>query len=247
MPVEIPEHANWSPRYKFQWYYVKKVLDAGGTVLNVGCSHDPLEFGDLVTHFDYDDWSAYHKHFVQGDVHYLDSIVGDKSYDAVVLGDVLEHVVHPVLVAVQCCTVARQYVIMTVFKEWRLPGHGQWLEEAREIGKQENIKLGFVDVEDYHRKHFPQRISGGDEPHLEHVNQFTVEDVDAVVIAMQGTGFDCEVFMEVDEPLPHEGHPLTNWLIAMRRRDAWEEREELEGIPRAAAQEVLEAVSSAHN
>jgi len=237
--VVVPEHANWSPRYKFQWHYAKKVLDAGGTVLNVGCSSDPLEFGALVTHFDYDDWSAYYKHFIQGDAHHLSEIVGEKSFDLVVLGDVLEHVVLPHLVAVQCCTVARQYVVMTVFKEWRLPGHGQWLEEAREIGKQENIKLGFADVEDYQRKHFPLRLSGGDDPHLEHVNQFTVEDIDAVVIAMQGMGFDCEVFMEADEPVPHEGHPLTNWLIAMRRRDAWEVREELESVSRAKAQEVL--------
>lgn len=250
MPIAIPDHANWSTRYKFQWYYVKLVLDAGGTVLNVGCSDDPLKFGDAVTHFDYDDWSAVHTHFVQGDAHQLSQIVGSKSFDLVVLGDVLEHAVVPELMAVQCCWVARQYVILTVFKEWRLPGHGQWLDEGREIGRQANIALGFTDVEEYHAKHFPLRKSGGDDPHLEHINQFDVKDIDLVISAMEYSGFELEIFMEADEPVLHEGHALTNWLIAMRRKevtDAGKVRQELEPVSCAPEERILEEVISAHN
>src|SRR4030066_357175 len=121
--IEIPTFARLSPRYLFQWIVAKNVLERGGTVLNVGCSDDPLKFGDLVTHFDFDDWSKVHKNFVQGDAHELRKYVGKKSFTAVILGDVLEHVPEPHRVAEECCAVARRYVAMTIFKKWRLPGH----------------------------------------------------------------------------------------------------------------------------
>jgi len=237
--VTIPNFAYLSPRYWFQWQVVAQTLNQGGTVLNVGCSDDPLKFGGLVTHFDYDDWSKVHARFVQGDAHYLSRYVGAKSFDTVVLGDVLEHALNPALMATECCVVARQFVVMTVFKEWRLPGRGQWLKEGLACALDETRKQGASSPEEWQRAHFPLREPGPDTmPYLHHINQFEDEDIDEIIGQMVLRGFRCMSVASVKEPVDHNGHPLDNWLILMEACDAWQASEELENVSRVAAERV---------
>lgn len=212
MPTGVGLGPLTGPRMRFQW---NCVVDAEGPILNVGSCDDPLNFGDRVTHLDYDDWSEYFKAkgapFVQGDAHHLVEMFGEKAFDLVVLGDVLEHVVDPHTVLRNCCRVSRRAICLTIWEEWRCPGAGQWPDVAQEVAKQEARKHGFEDYYDYYDSVHPVKTRR-DQLHLGHINQFTDQDASKWVQLIRDEGFEVLVGGKVKEVV-HEGHDAYNWLI----------------------------------
>lgn len=237
-----------SPRMKFQWaYFAQAIEDAGAlSVLNVGCASDPLGFRDLAVHFDYDDWSTVHSHFVQGDVHHLDRHVEPQSFHTVILGDVLEHVVDPAETLRQCARAAREVLCITVFAEWRLPGVGQWIEEGQALARQGNLDEGWGEPEDYQRAFYPERVRGGDEPHLCHINQFDEAQMAELIEVVNAEGFGVLEYNYVAEPALHEDHELNNWLIAWRRNPDGEKEIHMPTGYKDSQQQGQGAVSPQH-
>lgn len=219
-------HYSPSRRIDFQWQYVHDYFNdhpeagKGGEppILNIGCSDDPVGFGEFARHVDIDDWSYKHKYFTQADAAKLP--FGDASYDVIVLGDILEHVESPKKVTDEAMRVCAPngLILMTVFEEWRLPGPGQWINEGHEIGDKMNRDLGFKDREDWQRKHYPEMIGFDDNKvsHLVHINQFTPADMQALCAYVSTQGFALIHFDYVCDAV-HEGHPCMNWLIAFKR------------------------------
>ena len=217
----------WAARVSFQWKYIadhyakyELPVDSPPEVLNIGCASDPIEMGDLAYHFDMDDWSYLHKWFKQGDAHELP--FPDKSFKLVIMGDIHEHLVDPLKATLEAARVVAPggALIMTIFEEWRLPGVGQWIEESHRIAEEENFKLGYFGHEDYQAKNYPQRIgvSNTEKPHLHHINQFTDDQVKAMVVTVinKMPEFRLELWIKAYEAT-HEGHDIHNWLIALRR------------------------------
>ena len=109
-----------SVRMRFQWSYFLQATN--GSVLNIGCADDPLYFEEGAHHFDLDDWSPYHERFTQGDAHELP--FEDRSFEVVVLGDIIEHLYDPKRAVLEAARVCSCWLAMTIFEEWRLPGPG---------------------------------------------------------------------------------------------------------------------------
>jgi SAM-dependent methyltransferase len=213
-----------SPRVEFQWKYFAMTPRAPeGQVpntLNVGCADDPIGLGEGAMHYDIDDWSYLHRYFEQGDAHKLP--FNDKTFLCVIMGDILEHVVDP-FVAVQEAmrvTAVGGLLVLTVFEEWRLPGPGQWIEEAHEIAEKENVERGYEGREDYQKKNYPERVGVPDEDdksHLCHINQFEDSDMVDMVNWVVSTGeFTVIENVKVVEE-NFDGHDWYNWLICFRR------------------------------
>ena len=214
-----------SPRNAFQWKWFWYYLSRDGAdspfpdVLNIGCSNDPVEFGEWAVHADLDDWSAYHKHFVQLDVQNMPQCE-DQSFGMVILGDVLEHIPDTQAALDELMRVCRVggFIVLTIFEEWRLPGDGQWIVEGQSQGDSESIKQGAKDRLDFQATHYPGMISVDDDehPHLCHINQFTSEDIDHMVSYCVQKGFVPLEALKMFETM-HEGHPIYNWLICLGR------------------------------
>ena len=206
-----------SPRMAFQMrYFTLAPKTDPPSVLNVGCSTDPLGFGEGAMHFDIDDWSKHHKYFTQGDVHQLP--FPDQAYHTVLLGDVLEHVTDPQKAVVECARVAQVRFIMTVFEEWRLPGLGQHIEAGQELARKTVAAEGFESNMKKHESQFPTVVLANDDetPLLCHINQFSDADIDACVARVQAVGFKIVEYRKAYEAR-HEGHPWYNWLVCMER------------------------------
>ena len=222
---EVVKISRKSPRVEFQWRYFETIdpkMDGNGfpRVLNIGCADDPIDLGDEALHYDIDDWTYKHKWFKQGDAHDLPKD-WSKNFDLVILGDILEHVVDPLVVAQEAARVTTigGTLVLTVFEEWRLPGPGQWIEESHEIADAVNVEMGYEDREHYQREHYPEKIGVDDDetPHLSHINQFTDGDMTNMInwLVTPGEFILLEATKVREEN--HEGHDWFNWLIAFRR------------------------------
>lgn len=101
-----------------------------GTILDVGCQDasgwasghqiagKPFSYFDSIpniTYFDMDKWS--HPNFVRGDAHHLP--FKNNSFDTVVSGDVLEHVIDPANFIKELIRTARTKVIITTPDEYQ--------------------------------------------------------------------------------------------------------------------------------
>jgi len=210
-----------SPRVEFQWKYFEmtSIAPNGGVpnTLNIGCADDPTFFAEGAYHVDIDDWSYKHKWFKQSDAHELP--FEDKSFAYVVLGDILEHVIDPNKVTQEAMRVTALggVLVLTIFEEWRMPGPGQWIEEAHKIADTENVEMGYEDREDYQRKIYPERIGVPDEgelSHLCHINQFKDGDIVDLVGGVVSTG---EFTVLENIKVPEIDQEWSNWLIAFRR------------------------------
>lgn len=209
-----------SPRMTFQWRYFETAApplpDGRPDVLNIGSADDPLGFKDGALHYDIDDWSYTNKWFKQGDAHQLP--FPDQSFDTVIMGDIHEHLRDPLKATLEAARVARRILVMTIFEEWRLPGHGQFIAEGTALGDKTSQDLGYKDRQDYQVKVFPKRVGFDDdvEPHLVHINAFNDDDIEKLILAVMDAGFRIGEMTKVHEAT-HEGHPWFNWLIAMER------------------------------
>jgi SAM-dependent methyltransferase len=215
-----------SPRISFQWKYVWWYLNALGwkdgetpIVLNVGCSDDPVGFGEAAMHFDLDDWSAYHQYFTRGDA--AATGFADNAWHVVVVADVLEHVPEPFEVLQEAIRICKPggFIILTIFEEWRLPGHGQWIEQGQIDGDASSRAQGYVDRADFQHQHFPKMVLEDDvaKPHLCHINQFNDEDIKILGDFMVSRGC-LYVSASKDLEAHHEDHDVFNWLLCMQKR-----------------------------
>ena len=119
LATKVVQRNNNSARMMFQWKYV---LKAKGDVLNVGSGEDPVGFGDYAVHLDILPLQDAHKRFIQASAY--DIPCADCSFSTVVLGDIIEHLEDPIRAIREACRVAKNYVVMTIFEEWRLPKMG---------------------------------------------------------------------------------------------------------------------------
>jgi SAM-dependent methyltransferase len=206
----------------FQWkYYMMVPHVEPPIVLNIGSANDPLEFGSYAMHFDIDDWTAEHKWFTQGDAHKLP--FPDRSYQLVVLGDIMEHVVDPMKVTDEALrvTAVGGYMVATIFEEWRLSGPGQHIEEGTLSARKHSQLLGYADEEDYQAKVNATRIgfSNDELPHLFHINQFVDSDIEGMISWALRNG-DVKLVEAVKAfEVTHDGHDIYNWLVAFQRLD----------------------------
>lgn len=188
-------------------------------ILNVGSCDDPVAIGDRAMHYDIDDWSAVHTYFTRGDAHALPFY--NQSYKLVILGDILEHVTDPAKVLSEACRVSSQYVVATIFEEWRLPGPGQWVEEALQGALKEAEKVTgrpWESLLEYERAHQPKRrdYQGEVIPHLYHINQFSDADITQLILFVESQGFQALEAIKAYETT-HEGHDIYNWLLSFVR------------------------------
>lgn len=218
-----------SPRVQFQWKYFDQVTpkliplddEFVPNVVNIGCADDPVSLGKMALHVDIDNWSYKHKFFRQSDAHDLPD-EWSRKFDLVILGDVLEHVVDPMKVTDEALRVTALggIALFTVFEEWRLPGPGQYIEEAHKIADEENRKMGYSDREDYQEQVYPDRVGvldEGDSSHLCHINQFTdAEMLDMVHYALRTGEFRLLEGVKQYEQ-EQDGHDWYNWLYAFER------------------------------
>lgn len=173
------------------------VLNVIGETLDVGSnvgsgwevSHNRLglEFkrdNDWLTCFDCDEWL--HPNMVRGDAHRLP--FADDSYDTVVFGDVMEHVVDPPTVLLEALRVARKRVIITVPNEYTwhasLKPFADLEDHLKEIGKT-------IDEEAYdntigHISTYTKCVDFVPEskmPHLNHLRQFNFHTLSNLIDA----------------------------------------------------------------
>lgn len=157
-----------------------KTLDVGtndGSGWKASHSRLGLEFNrdnDWLVHFDCDDWL--HPNMVRGDAHKLP--FADDSFDTIVFGDVMEHVVDPYIVLNEALRVAGKRVVITVPNEYvwhsSLKPFADIEDHLKEIGKT-------LDEEAYdntigHRSDYTKCVDFVPEsamPHLNHLRQFS--------------------------------------------------------------------------
>lgn len=186
------------PRYvDFQLQYMET------PVLNVGVGGNPAGVGGVgIVHLDLDRWR--YPRFVQGDAHHLP--FRNDSFKSVLCGDVLEHIVNPVMAIREMVRVAPK-IILTTFQEWRLPGVGQHIEAGQRLFApcDEAIKpYGSLFVERYPE----DKIS-----HIPHINQWAEGQL-CEIFELAGASVLLE---ERDCPGVHDGHLMLNYLFVLVR------------------------------
>jgi len=186
--------------------------------MNVGCADDPLQFQNLAHHVDIDDWSYKHKFFTQADIHNLP--FADGSQDLVICADVLEHVLYPEVAVRECARIVAPggRLVFTVFEEWKLPGHGQWIQESHELSDKESQRQGFANREAFQEITYPERkgVSDDEISHLAHINQFNDEDMRILIKGVEALGFYVIEYNKAYEQT-YDEHDWYNWLIAFER------------------------------
>lgn len=161
-----------------------------GTILDVGCregsiwipqtysSHAPTNISpDRLTFFDLDCWNITwcdNPKFVRGNANSLP--FEDNSFNTVVLGDILEHIVTPDITLLEAFRVAKDKVVVTV------PDEYHWGKGLNPFGKPESEK------EDYEKEMINNTIESDktyatctdfvddrELKHLYHINHFNEE------------------------------------------------------------------------
>lgn len=219
----LPCNNPWSPRTVFLW---NVLLHAEGPVLDIGCANDPLKFESRVTHFDIDDWSALYyerdQEFVQGDAQFLLRYFDEDSFDTVLLGDVVEHLVAPYQVLAQAVKVSSRAIAFTIWEETTIAdGPGFWLSRGQAACDAEARKQGAEDREDWQRQHYPERVGVDDSktPHLAHIWQFDDDMVDRLLFRLQKYHHvKVEFFEKVKEVTHEEYGDFYNWLVLLEKQ-----------------------------
>lgn len=169
--------------------YVFLSIETEGKVLDVGCQDGsgwghghrvtgkPYNYLDSIPdiiYFDMDKWS--HPKFVRGDAHHLP--FKDNSFDTVVSGDVLEHVVDPVEFIRELIRTSKNKIIITT------PDEYQWHESLYPFVKSSNHPANKNLTEDemaekdtLHAKSILTKctdfVKESKMKHLYHIRQFT--------------------------------------------------------------------------
>ena len=163
--------------------FQRKSIDKRFTiVLNIGSKEDPCRISDIdqvfVVNVDIDLWKL--PNFIQCDAHKLP--FRDYSFDYVILGDVLEHLVDPRKGLKEAVRVCRKngYVVITVPLEptWRI-GKEKKLKEIQ--------KLGYSSFEEWKLKYQAHKglcikpIPDDEIPHTYHIHVFTEEQIIEII------------------------------------------------------------------
>lgn len=188
-------------------YMTFQIEHAELPLVNLGVGANPPNLcGPGVFHVDLDRWN--YPNFIQADIHQLP--FRDDSFASVVCGDVLEHLKDPPRALREMWRVAPK-IVLTTFMEWRLPGPGQYIEDARRIfspwegGYEPYREAGtFLAV-------YPESKL----PHITHINQW--RDLDELFEMFRDAGLRTTVW-EADSPGVHEGHSLLNYMFVLVRR-----------------------------
>jgi len=184
-----------------------------GRILNIGCGEDPVGLSAFnCVNVDIDRWNI--PNFVQADAHKLP--FQNKSFDCVVLGDILEHVLDPRKVLLEACRVSRKKVIITVPEEKRIGnGPGQYIEEGYKQKLEEFMSQGYMDFEDY-KMNYPvfqnkclEVIPEEKILHTSHINRF--DDL-SIKNLIDIKGWQVKTFLKEKEEF------WMNWLIVLERK-----------------------------
>jgi len=219
-----------SPRMAFQW---SCLAGAQGSVLNVGCSADPLQFEDRCTHFDCDDWVAYFSKlsdllgkvipFVQGDAHELDLYFAPGEFDTVIMGDIVEHLVDPYKAISAAASVTNRALCLTIWEEWRLPGFGKFIQEGQAEANKEAQGHGHAGYLEHHKALYPivTLLTEEELPHHCHIWQFSDEMIASIIgRIMIEHKMKATVFAKVGEQV-HAGHQVYNWLVYLVKEEPY--------------------------
>ena len=230
-PLDEMFQSGPGPRTSFQRWWASQVT---GKILNIGCNNDPMGLVEPiripdgtpvapglrkdVVQFDLDYWP--HKQFIQGDAHILP--FRDGWFEMAVMGDIHEHLVDPLKASLESCRVSKRWVVWTIFEEWRLPGHGQFIDEGQRMSNLDTIRafggkyntptemiLATANVQAYDDIKLP---------HLSHINQFSDEDIAGIVhVCCKTYGYRLVNFFKVPEQV-QDGHQWFNWLVCLERQ-----------------------------
>ena len=171
-----------------------------------------------VVQFDLDYWP--HKQFIQGDAHILP--FRDGWFEMVIMGDIHEHLVDPLKASLESCRVSKRWVVWTIFEEWRLPGHGQFIDEGqRRANPKPKTQFFFKNNTPAEMVQATSPAIVYDDkklPHLSHINQFTDEDIAGIVhVCCKTYGYQLVNFFKVPEQV-QDGHQWFNWLVCLERQ-----------------------------
>lgn len=192
-------------------------------ILNVGSADDPVEFKSNAHHVDIDDWSAVHDHFTQANAESM-PMFEDESFDMVMCGDVLEHVLRPIVILRELCRIAKRKVVLTIFEEWRHGKSGRDIELGQTLSDEASRVEGYKDAEDAQKVLNPDRIGipESEVPHLTHIWQFNNDlieslfDVLVTIVPFEVTEFNKQ-FETTYAPDTEDEHAMYNWLIVLTR------------------------------
>ena len=187
--------------------YMFLALQAEGKILDCGCQdasgwahgskmlkrpYDYLNHVPDITYFDMDKWS--HPNFVRGDAHHLP--FKDNSFDTVVSGDVLEHVVNPITFVTELIRTARSKVIITT------PDEYQWHKDLYPLIKSKDNPANIGLTEDEMAKKdtlytksllakCTDYVKESKAHHLYHIRQFTpFSFIDLIHLVFRGLNPD---------------------------------------------------------
>lgn len=197
--------------------------DGQPQILNVGSADDPVEFKSNAHHVDIDDWSSIHDHFTQANAEDM-PMFEDQSFDTVVCGDLLEHVLNPYIVMKELCRIAKRIVVFTIFEEWRHGETGRNITRGQRMSDEASRIEGYKDAEDAQEILNPDRIGipESDVPHLTHIWQFDDKiieewfDVLEHEVPFEVTEFN-KVFETTFELGKEDEHDMYNWLVVLTR------------------------------
>lgn len=139
------------------------------------------------------------------------------------MADIHEHLVDPLTATLEAARVARRWLVMTIFEEWRLPSGGQHLEAGLARCTLDTQAAGYPSYEAYMAQVYPQAAIVGDDvkPHHYHINQFADADIirlhDAIHLDPTSK-WRTITFLKVPEA-EQDGHIWSNWLLALERVD----------------------------
>jgi len=169
-------------------------------MLNIGVGGNMANWhGPDYVHVDVDRWD--YSNFVQGDAHHLP--FKDNSFASVALGDVLEHLVYPVLALQEASRIAPK-IVMTTFQEWRLGGVGCSIEAGYKL-------YGSAGP-------YPGRISTMPESVISHNPHIWQWSPDLLQSIIDRSGLEV-IHYETDSPGIHEGHTMLNYLFVLNRKE----------------------------
>ena len=182
--------------------------------MNVGCGEDPVGLSAFgCVNVDIDRWDV--PNFVQADAHKLPFPNG--SFDCVVLGDILEHVLDPRRVILEACRVSRKRVVITVPEEKRIGNEpGQYIEEGYKQKLEEVMNQGYVSIEDYKMNHpiFQGKclevVPDEEVPHSFHINRF---DDSSIKQLINIKGWQVKTLLKEKEQF------WQNWLIVLEKEN----------------------------
>lgn len=145
------------------------LIEHGHRILGIPFTKD----ADWLVRFDMDKWLV--PNLVRGDAHKMP--FKDDSFDTVVLGDILEHVIDPVSVLLEVDRISRQRIIITV------PNEFEWGESLKPFHNSNMTQQQVIDATLHHPSTYSKCAEYVDEqkshhlPHVRHFDFYMIADL----------------------------------------------------------------------